>query len=383
MRNDGANLQWVEIDIGALTHNFHALRGQLKPGTRFMAVVKKNAYGHGALEISRALLKSGAEYLGVYSLEEALELRRGGIDAPVLIFGPVLTNNADTMVEEQLIATVVNNELAEALSEAGQKFNTMVEVHVNVDTGLHREGVSLQDAFNFINYIETLPNLKVVGLYTHFSSADEIDPIPTKVQLEKFTELASCFPHITILHAANSAATLQFPGSHLDMVRVGIALYGLYPSNTIRKTVFLKPVLSLKAKIIRMQSIPPGEGVSYGLTWTSTRDSMVALIPMGYGYGLSRLLSNRGSVLVRGRRAPIRGVICMDQCLVDVTDIPNVNVGDEATVIGQQYDEVITVDEIADLTNTIDYEIVTRLSTSIPRVYLDMKHNEACHATAR
>ncbi len=368
--------QWIEIDLDALTHNIKALRSHLEPGIKLMAVVKKNAYGHGAPTISRVVLEAGAEYLAVYSLEEALELREAGIQAPLLIMGPVSPDRADTVVKQRLTPIVVETELARALSGAGQKLNTVAEVHVKIDTGLQRFGVSLEEAPELLNYIAELPNIKVEGLYTHFASAGETDQIPTKIQLERFLKLARLFPQVELLHAANSAATLQFPETHLNMVRVGISIYGFYPSVAVRRSVLLKPVLSLKTRVVRVHSIKAGEGVSYGLTWVAPQDSIVALIPFGYGHGLPRSLSNRGEVLIRGKRAPIRGVICMDQCIVDVTSIPDVRVGDEVTIIGRQGSEEITASERAELSNTIHYEIVTRLPATLPRFYLRKGGNE-------
>ncbi len=369
-------LQWLEIDLDALTHNVKALRAHLRAGTRFMAVVKKNAYGHGALAVSRAVLEAGADCLGVHCLEEAQELREGGIPAPILIMGPVLPSQAAVIIKRRLTATVIDKELARALADAGQRLSAVAEVQVKIDSGLNRFGVSPGEAPELINYLFTLPNIKVASLYSHFSSADEPDETPTRLQLERFLKLARLFPQIELLHAANSAAALHFPETHLHMVRVGISLYGFYPSATARKAVPLKPVLSLKTRVVRVHSIKAGEGVSYGLTWTASRDSTVALIPLGYGYGLPRLLSNCGEVLLRGRRAPIRGVVCMDQSIVDVTDIPNVRVGDEVTIIGRQGSEEITAGEIAELARTIHYEVVTRLPAALPRLYLHKEGNE-------
>lgn len=362
--------QWIEIDLNALKQNIKALRSHLRQGTKFMAVVKKNAYGHGALTISRVALEAGAEYLAVYSLEEALELREAGIQAPLLIMGPVSLGRADTVVKQRLIPTVVEMELARALSHAGKKLNAVADVHVKIDIGLNRFGVSLEEAPELLNYLDTLPNVKVVGLYTHFSSADEANQTPTKIQMERFLKLTKLFPQIKLLHAANSAATLQFPETHLNMVRVGISIYGFYPSVAVRKAVPLKPVLSLKTRVVRVHSIKTGEGVSYGWTWVPPRDSIVALIPFGYAHGLPRLLSNKGNVLIRGRRAPIRGVVCMDQTIIDVTDIPDVRVGDEVTIIGRDGSDEITASEIAELINTIHYEVITRLPAVLPRLYL-------------
>lgn len=363
-------LQWIEIDLDALTHNIRALRGHLRVGTKFMAVVKKNAYGFGAVAVSRAALEAGVDYLAVHALEEALELRESGIHAPLLVLGPVLPGEADTVVKKRLAVTVIDKELAHALATAGQKLNAEIEVHVKIDTGLQRFGVSPEEAPELLSYLDTLSTLKVAGLYTHFSSADESDETPTRLQLERFLKVAKLFPRVKLLHAANSAATLQFSETHLDMVRVGISLYGYYPSAAVSKAVTLKPALDLKTRVVRVHSIRAGEGVSYGLTWVAPEDSVVALIPFGYGHGLSRLLSNRGEVLIRGKRAPIRGVVCMDQSIVEVTDIPEARVGDEVTIIGRQGSEEVTAEEIAGLTNTINYEVVTRLPAALPRLYL-------------
>jgi alanine racemase len=334
-----------------------------------MAVVKKNAYGHGAAAVSRAALEAGADYLAVHSIEEAVGIRLAGSNAPILILGPVLPNKANTIIEQCLTPTVVDREFACALSAAAQEWNRVVEVHVKVDAGLNRYGALLEEAPELINYLSTLPNIKVVGLYTHFSSADELDETPTKLQLERFLKVARLFPQIELLHAANSAATLRFPETHLNMVRVGEAIYGYYPSAAC-KTVPLRPALSVKTRIVRVHTIKAGEGVSYGLTWVAPKESIVALIPFGYGHGLPRILSNRGQVLVKGKRAPIRGVVCMDQSIIDVTEMPGVKVGDEAAIIGRQGDEEITATEVAELAQTIDYEIITRLPMTLPRIYL-------------
>jgi len=370
LANKSQHLQWMEIDLDKLVYNVKALRNHLTKGAKFSAVVKKNAYGCGAATIAKAALKAGADSLAVHSLEEAMVLRQAGITSPILVMGPILTTEVKHAVEQRLVCTVVDREIARALSKASEKSGDVTEVHVKVDTGLHRFGTSLEDAPSLISYIYRLSNLGLTGLYTHFSSADEIDRTQTKLQLYRFLKLAKDFPEIELMHAANSAATLQFPETHLDMVRVGIAIYGLYPSVSVKKTVSLKPILSLKTRVVRVHSLKIGEGVSYGLTWIAPKDSVVALVPFGYGHGLPRLLSNRGDVLIRGRRAPIRGVVCMDQSIIDVTHIPGMQVGDEVTIIGRQGDEEITASEIAGLTNTINYEIISRLPAALPRIYL-------------
>ncbi|HUV56395.1 MAG TPA: alanine racemase, partial [Dehalococcoidales bacterium] len=323
------NDRWVEIDLSALTQNINSLRQHLQPGVQLMGVVKKNAYGHGAVPVTKAAVAAGAEWLGVYSLEEGSELRDAGIAIPILILGNVPHAQAATLVEKKLTPTVVEAELPLTLNRVAQDLDTTIAVHIKVDTGLNRSGANVGDIADLLHFISGLRRIKVGGLYTHFASADELDRRTTETQLQRFLEVATNLPEPRLLHAANSAATLMFPETHLDMVRVGIAMYGVYPSPAVGRTIPLQPVLSLKSRVVRLHWIRAGEGVSYGLTWKAKKDTSVALVSFGYGDGLPRLLSNCGQVLVHGQRAPIRGRVCMDQCIVDVTDVPEVKVGDE------------------------------------------------------
>jgi alanine racemase len=236
--------------------------------------------------------------------------------------------------------------------------------------------VSLKDASRLLSFLFSLDYLEVDGLYTHFSSADEPDKTPTQNPLTRFLDLANAFPTVKFLHTANSAATFRFPETHLNLVRVGISVYGLYPSSSTERTIPLKPVLSLKGRIVRIHRLKAGDGVGYGLTWMATNDALVALVPVGYGDGLPRLLSNRGEALVKGHRAPIRGKISMDQTVIEVTNIPGVKVGDEVTFIGEQPPEQITADDVAGWANTISYEILTALPSQLPRIYLSSPQNK-------
>ncbi|MBA7625600.1 Alanine racemase 1 [subsurface metagenome] len=363
-------LSWAEVNLGALTHNVEGLRQHLRPGTQLMAIVKKNAYGHGAIPIAESAVAAGADWLGVHSLEEGLELRAGGVTTPILIMGPILHNQATVVLEKNLTPTVTETELASALDSAAREVDTTAAVHVKVDTGLNRFGTSIQDITRLLHFISSLRRVKVSGVYTHFASADEPDRRATEIQLQRLLEIATTLPEPMFLHAANSAATLRFPETHLNLVRVGIAMYGAYPSPATERTVFLRPVLSLKSRVARVHWVRPGEGVSYGLTWTARKNALVALIPFGYGHGLPRLLSNRGQVLVHGQRAPIRGRVCMDQCIIDVTTVPGVKVGDEVVLLGSQGSEEINVDEIACWANTISYEVFTGIWTGLPRIYV-------------
>ena len=363
-------MAWAEVDLGALTHNIKTIRERLQKGTLFCAVVKKNAYGHGVIPVARHALSAGADYLAVYSLEEGIELRRAGISAPILIFRRIPPEEAHLAVEHRLIPTVMDMESATSFNNIAGQSNKTLQVHVKVDTGLNRSGVNLEDTAAFISSLSRLGHLKVEGLYTHFASADEPDTAPTELQLKRLLDVARSFPDITLLHAANSAATLRFPQAHLGMVRVGISLYGLYPSRDVKWDVTLKPLLSLKAPILRIHRLKADDGVGYGLTWKAPGDALVALVPLGYGDGLPRLLSNNGEALVRGHRAPIRGRVSMDQTVIDITDIPGVEVGDIVNFIGKQPPEEISADDVAARAQTINYEIVTTLPSRLPRMYV-------------
>ena len=367
-------LKWVEIDLGALAYNIKQLRRHLQRGTRLMGVLKKNAYGHGAVPVAKAAVLAGVDWLAVYSLEEGLELRDAGIEVPILILGYIPSSQVATVAEKKLTPTVSETTFPLALDKV--KDDTTIAVHIKVDTGLNRFGVSIEDAPHLLDFISSLRRVKIGGLYTHFTSADELDQEAVTNQLQRFLEVATKFPEPRLLHAANSAATLMLPETHLNMVRPGIVMYGVYPSPEVERTVPLRPVLSLKSRVIRLHQIRAGEGVSYGLTWKAKRNTLIALIPFGYGDGLPRLLSNRGQVLIHGQRVPIRGRVCMDQCIVDVTDVPEVKVGDEVVLLGCQGNEEINVDEIAHWANTINREIFTGICTDLPRIYLNLRIKE-------
>ncbi len=358
----------AEIDLSALSHNVAVIQKRLCHGSTFMAVIKKNAYGHGVIPVARHLVSIGIDNLAVYSLEEGLELRQANIDVPILLFRMVPPRDARIAVAEHLTPTVMDAESAIALNSAAREMDTTVKVHVKVDTGLNRSGASPKDVAELMPFLFGLEHLEVEGLYTHFASADEPDKTPTETQLSRFLDLARTFPSIKLRHTANSAAAIRFPETHLSMVRVGISLYGLYPSDSVVWDIPLKPVLSLMGPIVRIHRLKPGDGVGYGLTWKATNDTVVALVPMGYGDGLPRLLSNRGEALVRGQRVPIRGRVSMDQTVVDITGVPQAEIGDVVTFIGRQPPGEITADEVAAWANTINYEVVTTLPSQLPRI---------------
>lgn len=367
---------WAEIDLGAIAHNLREIRRITQPQARIMAVVKANAYGHGAVPVSQVALQNGVSYLGVAMLDEALELRRAGIDAPILILGYTPKEQAEEAVRHNVTQTIYTLEMARFVSEVGEKLRQRAKVHIKIDTGMTRLGfLPGAETVEKIKEIAALPGLSVEGIFTHFAVSDIRDKAFTRQQFKLFTDMCAVLERegvkIPIKHAANTGAIIDMPETHLDMVRLGISLYGLYPSPEVdRAKVSLKPALSLKAGISHLKEVPRGVTVSYGRTYTTQEKTMIATIPIGYADGYSRLLSSKAHVLIRGTRAPVAGVICMDQFMVDVGHIPDVAATDEVVLIGRQGDDCISADELAQLLGTINYEIVCMLSERIPRVYI-------------
>ncbi len=361
---------WAEIDLGALKQNARALKGRIGDGSQLLAVVKANAYGHGAPAVARAALEGGASRLGVACSDEGVELRLAGIEAPILILGYTAPGEAEKAVRHGLTPTVNSLQQAEAVAVASRRLGRSTPVHLKVDTGLNRFGLDRAGVMDLARAIEHMPSLLLEGAYTHFACADEADKSFTWRQFEEFMAVAQVLD-VPIRHVANSAAILDLPEMNLDMVRAGIALYGHYPSPVVSRATPLVPVLSLKSRVARIREIAECETVSYGRTWSAPCRCAIALAPCGYADGLPRLLSNRGSMLVGGRRAPIVGRICMDLAMIDVTGIDGVSEGDELVVIGAQGQESIGVDEVAGQAGTISYEILCGVSRRVPRVYRD------------
>lgn len=360
---------WAEIDLDAVAGNVRLLKRRAN-GAALMAVVKANAYGHGAVAVARAALAAGADRLGVICVDEGEQLRRAGVTAPILVMGHTPATDAVRVVELSLTATVASRETAEALARAAAQQGVRLAVHVKVDTGLNRYGLSPNEALTLVDWLRDLPSLEVEGLFTHFASADDTDKGYTLDQYARFRQVAEALDWVPIRHVANTATLLDMPDLSLEMVRPGLGIYGLYPSGEIRRDLGLVPVLSLKSRIVRLNALAPGDSVSYGRTWRAARPSLIGLVMCGYADGLPRSLSNRGNVLVRGQRVPIVGRICMDMCMVDVTDVPGVAVGDEVVLIGCQGEEEITADEVAELAGTISYEILCGITPRVPRLYL-------------
>lgn len=373
----------AEIDLGALTHNVEQLRRITQPGARLLVAVKANGYGHGALEVAHTALQAGADWLGVARLEEGLALRRQGIDAPILILGLTPAGAAQTLMDHQLTPTVFSLENARQLARGVLTAGRTLSVHVKVDTGMGRlglqcDGLRLDGSGRAIEEIAAMAGLKglaLEGVFTHFATSDERDKTYALQQFSFFQallqELNAAGVQVPIRHAANSGAIIDLPQTHLDMVRAGISVYGLYPSPEVDRTrVSLKPVLALKAEILHVKRVPAGTRISYGGTHVTPAATTVATVAAGYGDGYNRRLSNRGSMLVGGRRVPIIGRVCMDLTMVDVGQVPGVRVGDEAVLIGRQGDIELTADELAATLETINYEVVTALTDRVKRVYL-------------
>jgi len=369
---------WTEVNLKAIAHNIRELRRITNPKACFMAVVKANAYGHGIIEVARESLKNGAEALGVANIEEGIQLRKADINVPVLIFGYTPPMHVKQLIEFNLTQTVYSCEISKKLSQAAVKYGKKIKVHIKVDTGMGRLGflgkIKNNSASEILS-ISRLSMLELEGIYTHFATADESDRSYADKQFEIFMdfldELRIAGLEIPVIHAANSAAIITMPETHLNMVRAGISIYGLYTSEEMDRSIIkLKPAMELKTKIIHLKKVPAGFKVSYGITYETKKPTTIATVSIGYADGLNRLLSSSGSMLVCGQKAPIAGRVCMDLTMLDVGEIPEVAMEKEVVVFGKQSDSSITVDEIASKINTINYEIVSTIMDRVPRIYL-------------
>jgi len=369
----------AEIDLQAFRHNFQNLRNYLDSQTKIMAVVKADAYGHGAVPCARVAVASGADYLGAGVIEEGIEFRESGIvDTPILILGGIFLDEVEDLVRHDLATILCTLPLAQALSKEATKQKKTVSVHIKVDTGMNRLGVSPENLLALLDQIRDLPNLKIEGVSTHFSSADDEDLSITQAQLEKFQTALAILQkeHVPIVHCANTSALFKFPESRFNMVRPGLILYGTLPSPSLQTVLDqeknlapFQPVMQWKSQIILVKAIAKGQPVSYSGSFTTQRDSLIATLPIGYADGLHRNLSNKMEVLIRGKRVPQIGNICMDMTLVDVTGIEDVQAGDEVVLFGKQEDQMISVEEMAAKGETIPYEILCNVGKRVPRVY--------------
>jgi len=366
---------WAEINLDNLAHNMREVKKSVKEGTLITAVVKANAYGHGSVYAARTFLKNGADRLAVATLAEAIELRNAGIDVPILILGYTPVSQYSSVIEHDITQTIYNLESARAFSQTAGKLNKTGYIHIKIDSGMGRIGFLPTDkSVNDILEISKLPNIMVEGIFTHFATADEKDKTYTYTQYERFmyviNKLEGRGLSIPVKHVSNSAAIIDLPDFNLNMVRAGIMLYGYYPSDEVHKErVNLLPAMSLKARISHVKAVPADTGISYGQIFVTKRESKIATIPIGYADGFTRMLSSKGEAYIKGRIVPIVGRICMDQCMLDVTEIEDVKVGDEVILFG--YEEgSLNADDIAAKLNTISYEILCMVGRRVPRVYV-------------
>lgn len=364
---------WVEIDCSALVDNVKQLKRFVSNKTELMAVIKADAYGHGAVKVAQTVLKAGADSLAIATLGEGIELRQAGIDAPILILGAINTvPEVKAIAHWQLEPTISNCEQAKLFSETMGAIDTIVPVHLKLDTGMCRLGTPWQQAGEFVKLVQCLPNLKLSSIYSHLATADEIDSHIVNLQHQRFDRAIAALKSQNIaipkLHLANSAGTLRDRRLHYDLVRVGLALYGLYPASHLTNVVELKPVLQVKARVTQVKKISAGTGVSYGYTFVAERDLLVATVGIGYADGIPRNLSNRMQVLLRGDRVRQIGNITMDQLMLDVSQFPDLQVGEIVTLIGKDGELEILADDWAKTLNTISWEILCGFKHRLPRI---------------
>ncbi|MDR1702808.1 MAG: alanine racemase [Sporomusaceae bacterium] len=363
---------WAEINLSAIKNNIRAVKKLLQPKTKICAVVKADAYGHGAVPVANAALSAGADMLAVAFLQEALNLRAGGITSPILILGFTPAQQAPLAVAAGITQTVYTKEALLAVSAAAVAAKTTAKIHIKIDTGMGRIGLLPKDAAAFIGAAAELPGISVEGVFSHFADADSLDKTYAKAQLASFQQVLRQLEGMTIelKHIANSAAALQMREAHLDMARLGIAMYGLWPSPEMETAwaneVKLTPAMTLCAQISHLKDLLPGESISYGRTYFTTAKQKIATLPLGYADGLNRNLSGKMSVFLKGRAAPLAGRICMDQCMADVSGIEGVAAGDTAVIFGAG---ALSASDIAALLNTINYEVVCSIGKRVPRLY--------------
>jgi alanine racemase len=366
---------WVEIDEMALVENVCQIRHLLSPGTELMAIVKANAYGHGTVPVARRVLEAGATWLGIATIREGIELRQAGIKAPILLLGATNTpQQIEAITTWQLQPTLCTPTEAVIASKALQSLGQSLPVHLNLDTGMSRRGAPWQEAVAFVQEVQELPNLKIASIYSHLAAADSPDLRLLQQQKQRFDwvihQLQALGLPCPCFHLANSAATLQDPNLHYDLVRVGLGIYGVYSAPHLRSLALLKPVLQVKARVTQVKNISPGTGVSYGHLFTAQRPTRLATIGIGYADGVPRDLSNQMAVIVQGRKLPQVGAITMDQFMVDATDLPDLKVGEVATLIGQEGKLQISAQDWTEMLGTVPWEVLCGIGHRLPRIGL-------------
>ena len=365
------------VSLDAIAHNFEEMKKNIADGTKIVAVIKADGYGHGAEAIAR--LVGGYDYIWGFATataEEAIQLKDAGIEKPVLILGLVFEEYFQELIKKEVRMTVCTYDMAKALSDEALRQGRQVHIHIGLDTGMSRIGFADKpESVDVIKKIAALPNVKIEGLFTHFARADETDKAPAVEQLERYLTFVELLEkagvQIPLKHCSNSAGIIRMPEANMNMVRAGITIYGIYPSNEVeRDIVKLIPAMELKSHVSYVKNLPAGTAISYGGTFASEKDLRIATIPVGYADGYPRTLSNKGWVLIHGQKAPILGRVCMDQFMVDVTDIPDVKHGDEVTLIGKDGDEFISIETLGDMSGRFSYEFACNISKRVPRVYI-------------
>ncbi|BAW97122.1 alanine racemase [[Synechococcus] sp. NIES-970] len=366
---------WVEIDHQALADNIRALKGILAPQTALMAVVKADAYGHGAIKVAETVLRAGATWLAIATLGEGVELREAGITAPILVLGATnTTEEIEAIAHWDLQPTLCTLAQVKLFDQTAAKLGKILPVHLKIDTGMSRLGTRWEEALPFVSAAHAASNLNIASIYSHFATADEPDPSTLNQQHQRFQEAIANFQQhgipIPKLHISNSAATLHSTALHYDLVRIGLSIYGVYPAPHLAAQVSLRPVLQVKARITQIKTLPPNTGVSYGHRFKTSAPTKIAVVGIGYADGVPRRLSNQLKVLVNGIFAPQVGAITMDQIMLDVTHLPAVQVGDVVTLIGHETKEQLTVDQWANQLGTISWEILCGFKHRLPRINL-------------
>ena len=366
-----SKITWIEVDLNAIEHNLKAIKGMVGSGTKILAIVKADAYGHGAVKVSQTLEQNGIDMLGVAFQGEGIELRKNDINIPILILNPVLTEQIEDVIIHSLRVTVNSLDLANEISITAKRHHRSIRIHVEIDTGMGGAGVCSDTALPFIKALSLIENLEIEGVFTHFNSSEEKDKSFTYEQNKKFKEVIKLLEQekisIPLIHAANSASILDIPDSHFNMVRPGLILYGIFPSNYVLRNIDLKQAMSFKTRIINLKQLGPGSVLGYGRTFEIMQQTTVATIPVGYKDGFNRRFSSLGEVLVHGKRVPIIGRVCMDRCFIDVTNLPDVEIGSEVVLFGNQDNETISIESAAELIGTIPYEVVCNAGTKTPK----------------
>lgn len=364
----------ARINLDAICNNIDEVRRNINDNTKIMAVIKADGYGHGAVALATAL-KDKVDAYGIAIIEEGIELRLAGFEKPILILGFTPHQQYEDLLKYDISQTVFQYDMAKRLSDIAVSLGKQAKIHIKIDTGMTRLGFKDTDeSIQIIKEISKLPNLIIDGLFTHFACADESDKTSVRKQLSRFLVFADKLEkegiHIPVKHVSNSASIIDLPETNLDMVRSGIVTYGMYPSDEVNKnSLMLQPALTLKSNVVYVKEVEAGTGISYNSTYITEHDSVIATIPVGYADGYPRQLSSKGRVLIHGKSAPIVGRVCMDQFMVDVTNIPDVKEGDMVTLIGQDGDESISIEEVANLVGSFNYELVCDIGKRVPRVY--------------